>query len=122
MKKLIFVPLAVALLIPVSVLAQDTAKPDAVTQAGLKSPPASTKTVTLSGKVGEDGKTLTTRKNSLWTVANPELMKDHAGQQVKVKCQISPDPDTNKIHVLSVKVTPGEMKYVANRGDAAFRR
>ena len=122
MKKLIFVPLAVALLIPVSVLAQDTAKPDAVTQTSLKSPPASTKTVTLSGKVGEDGKTLTTRKNSLWTVANPELMKDHAGQQVKVKCQMSPDPDTNKIHVLSVKVTPGEMKYVANRGDAAFRR
>ena len=122
MKKLCFVLLILALLAPVRTLGQDSAKPNTVPQASLKGRRAATKPMTLSGKVGEDGKTLATGKNNLWAVANPELMKDHAGQQVKVKCQLSPDPDTNKIQVLSVKVIQGEMKYVANRGDAAFRR
>jgi hypothetical protein len=121
MNKLMFVPLAFALLIPGNARAQDTAKPEAASQ-NQKSQHSSTKPITLSGKVGVDGKTFTTRKNDLWMVTNPEVLKNHEGHQVKIKCQLSPSPDTNQIQVLSVKLIQGEVKYVANSGDAAFRR
>jgi hypothetical protein len=122
MKKLSFVLFAISLLVPASALGQDTSKPDTTTPNNLKSQRASTKALKLSGKVGEDGKTLTTDKNYLWTVTNPDILKDHAGKQVKVKCQISSDPAIKEIRVLSVKMIQNEIKYVANKGDAAFRR
>jgi hypothetical protein len=121
MNKLMFVPLAFALLIPGTACAQDIAKPDAATQKH-KSLRSSTKPITLSGMVGVEGKTFTTRKNDLWIVANPEALKNDEGHQVKIKCQRSPGPDTNQIQILSVKLIQGEVKYVANSGDAAFRR
>jgi hypothetical protein len=122
MKTLILIPFAAALFIPAATLGQDSAKRDAVTHANVSSKQASTKVRTLSGKVGDDGRTITTARNDLWTVTNPELLKGHAGQQVKVKCQISSDSEENRIQILSVKIIPSEVKFTANPSDAAFRR
>lgn len=122
MKKLTLVSLGIALLIPAGALGQEAVKPDAVTQASLSSKPASTKPKTISGKVSEDGRTITTANNNLWTIANPDVLKEHSGQLVKVKCRISSDADATSIQILSVKIIPSAVKYNANTGDAAFRR
>jgi hypothetical protein len=122
MKKLSSVPLAIALLMPISALCQDAAKPDATAQTSLSSRPTSAKPKTISGKVGENGRTITTAKNNLWTIANPEILKEHAGRQVRVKCRISSNAEASVIEILSVKIVPSEVKFAANPGDAAFRR
>jgi hypothetical protein len=122
MKKLTFVSLGIALLIPVGALGQETAKSDAVTQASLGSNPSSTKPKTISGRVGENGRTITTANNNLWTIANPDVLKEHFGQQVKVKCQISSKADATLIQILSVRIVPSEARFATNLGDAAFRR
>ena len=55
-----------------------------------------------------------------WSVTNPGVLAGHEGQQVKVKCQIS--PGSHEIFVLSVKMVATQSKYAVNLGDAAFRR
>jgi hypothetical protein len=122
MKKWILFPLAVVCLWPATALSQDSAKPDAVAQTSLNSKPASTKPKTISGKVGEHGRTILTAKNNLWTIANPYILKEHAGRQVRVKCQISSNAEAKVIQILSVKIIPSEVKSTANPSDAAFRR
>jgi hypothetical protein len=122
MKKLVFVLLAVALFVPVSALGQDTAKPSTPDRDSSHNQPALSKPANISGKVGEDGKTFTSSKNYLLLVTNPELLKDFVGQLVKVKCQFSRVPNTNEIRIISVKMIQVETKYVANKGDSAFRR
>jgi hypothetical protein len=122
MKKLVFVLLAVALFVPVSALGQDTAKPSAPDRDSSQNQPALSKPANIFGKVGEDGKTFTSSKNYLLLVANPEILKDFVGQLVKVKCQFSRVSDSNEIRIISVKMIQVETKYVANKGDSAFRR
>jgi hypothetical protein len=122
MKKLAFALLAVVLLMPVSALGQDTPGAGTAARPSVKSQRTSRKPATISGKVGEDGKTLTTYENILWTVTDPEILKEYQDQQVKVKCQIAAHPGANEIRVLSIKVIQTEIKYVANKGDSAFRR
>jgi hypothetical protein len=122
MKKWILFPLVAICLWPAGALAQDSAKPDAVAQASLSSKPASTKPKTISGKVGEDGRTIVTAKNNLWTIANPDILKDHAGRQVRVKCQIASNAEASVIQILSIRIFPSEVKFTANPSDAAFRR
>ena len=122
MKKLTFVLLTVALLMPVSARGQDTAKPDTPTRDSVRNPPTLSKPAKIAGKVGEDGKTFTSSKNYRWLVTNPEILKDFVGQLVKVKCQFSQAPDTNEIRIISVKMIQSEINHVANKGDAAFRR
>jgi hypothetical protein len=122
MKKWILLPLAVVCLWPASALGQDATKSDAVAQASLNSKPSSPKPKTISGKVGEDGRTITTARNNLWTIANPDILKEHTGRQVRVKCRISSNAEANVIQILSVKIVPSEVKFSANPGDAAFRR
>jgi hypothetical protein len=79
-----------------------------------------TKALTISGKVGDDGKTLLGQNNSTWSVLNPDTLVGHAGQQVKVKCRVS--PENHDIRILSVKALDAQTTYVANKGDSAFRR
>jgi hypothetical protein len=122
MRKWILLPLAVVCLWPASALGQDAAKTDAVEQPSLNSKPTSTKPKTISGKVGADGRTIVTAKNNLWTIANPDILKEHAGRQVRVKCRISSSVEANVIQILSVKIIPSEVRFTANPGDAAFRR
>jgi hypothetical protein len=121
MKKWILFPLAVVCLWPASALAQDAAKPDPAAQTSPSSKPAS-KPKTISGKVGENGRTITTAKNNLWTIANPEILKEHAGRQVRVKCRIYLNAEASVIQILSIKIIPSEVKFTANPSDAAFRR
>jgi hypothetical protein len=61
------------------------------------------KAVTLSGKIGEDGKTFTNDKDGkTWMISNPDAVTGHEGHEVKVKGHA--DATTNELRVTSVKV------------------
>ncbi len=108
MKRFLLSLFAFAMLLSLLAIAQET-KPDT------QQPTATTaddtmkgamKEVTLSGKVGDDGKSFVTAKdNKSWTVSNPEALKGHEGQEVKLKAHV--DEAKNEIHVVSVKKAKG---------------
>ena len=79
---------------------------------------AAPKVFSLSGMVGDEGKTLLSDKNDEWVVSNPEALKPEAGEQVTIRCRM--DADHTSLHVISFKLD--EVRYSANRGDSAFRR
>lgn len=110
MKKLVLFFLAVPLLLPVSAFGQDH-------NAAKSSSP---KSISISGRVSEDGKTLTAKNGESWSVTNPDALGGHVKQQVKVKCEVS--STTRDIRVLSVKTLATLAAYHANPGDSAFRR
>ena len=98
MKKFILSAFAVALLMSVGALAQDTTKQDT-----MKSEKMSAKTMGVSGKVGDDGKTFVADKDGkTWKVSNPDALKGHEGHHVRVKAQA--DADKDEINVSSVKM------------------
>lgn len=78
------------------------------------------KAVTISGQLSEDGKTLVGSNDDFWTISNPAVLVGHEGQQITVKCQVS--PDKSSIHVFFLKTRVTEAKYVVNHSDSAFRR
>ena len=80
----------------------------------------SRKAVTLSGTVSDDARSFLADPDSeVWTVANPDSLKAHGGEQVRLQAQVS--HRTTAIHVLCVK--PQErFRTTANLGDSAFRR
>lgn len=110
MKRLVLSFLTVPLLLPVSAFGQNqnTAKYNAA------------KAITMSGRVSEDGKTLTAKNGESWSVMNPDALAGNVSQQVKVKCQIS--SATHDIRVFSVKILSTPVTYHVNPGDSAFRR
>lgn len=120
MKKWMFTLLPMALLMSNAAPAQDPPKPAEVKKAELKSRKASTKAITISGQVSDDGKFLVSDDDDIWAVNNPNTLAEHVGQQVRVKCQAL--PDKNEIHVFSVRVELRDVKYVSKSGDSAFRR
>ena len=82
--------------------------------------PTSAKVVSISGKLGEDGKTFVAKHGKLWTVNNPDVLSGQAGHELKLKCRIL--SATHEIQVLAVKVLATQVHLTANPGDAAFRR
>jgi hypothetical protein len=116
----IFLSLAALLLTSGLALAQDAAKPRDVKQDNAKPLSSSKKAVTISGQVSVDGKTLVSAEDDIWPVSNPAALSGLEGQQVTVKCQVS--PDKNSIHVFFVKTGQREVKYLAKNNDSAFRR
>ena len=110
MKKLVLCFFAVPLLLPVSAFGQN--------HNAAKS--SSAKTLTISGRVSEDGKSLIAKNGERWSVANPDALAEHVSQQVKVKCQVS--SATRDIRVLSLKTMATAVTYHVNPGDSAFRR
>ncbi len=110
MKKLVLSFLLVPLLLPGTVFSQSNGH-------GKSTAP---KASTISGTVGQDGKSLIGKNGEPWVVANPATLTGHEGQQVKVKCQLS--SGSHDIRVLSVKTAATQTKYAVNLGDAAFRR
>jgi hypothetical protein len=58
--------------------------------------------VSLSGKIGADGKTFIDKDNKSWTVTNPEVLKGHEGHEVTLQAHV--DAAKNEIHVVSVKM------------------
>ena len=105
-----FLPLVLLLVSLATASAQDHANP-------VSSPK---KAVTISGQLSADGKTLVGENDDIWAISNPAVLVGREGQQITVKCQLS--PDKSSIHVFFAKTRVTEAKYVAKSGDAAFRR
>ena len=82
--------------------------------------PSWAKRATVSGRVSSDGNALVDRKGNIWTLTNPEVLRDYAGQHVSVKGQ--GNADTKTIRVLSIRPTRELMTYSAKWDDSAFRR
>ena len=102
MKKLILISFAFALVMSLLALAQEATKPGEMKQEPTKAEKASTKAVSLIGKVSADGKTFVDKDNATWTVTNPEALKGHEGHEVTLK--VHEDVAKNEIHVVSVKM------------------
>ncbi len=114
MKKLMLISFAVVLLASLSAFAQYGSQASTGQQTSATEQ-TSTKAVTLSGKVGDDGKSFVSDKdNKSWTVSNPEALKGHEGQEVKIKAH--EDAAKNEIHVVSVKMK-GEKKETMKKGE-----
>lgn len=114
MKKWIFASMLVAVLAGLA-LAQETRSQDT---AG--APVKSAKPVKLSGRVSSDGRSFQRdRDHRVWTVTNPDVMKDHEGHQVKLQAYST--PDNGEIFVLSI-TEKSEMRYLTKYDDSAFRR
>jgi len=78
------------------------------------------KSLTVSGKVSVDGRTLLTDIDSEWSISNAEALKGREGTLVTVKCYV--DTERSQMRVLSVRSAQPEGKYAARGGDSAFRR
>jgi hypothetical protein len=110
MKKLMPVCFAFSLITSVIALAQYTTNQgtDQMKNDNMKSEKMSKKAVSISGKVGDDGKTFVSDKDSkTWKVSNPEALKGHEGHHVTIRAHV--DADKDEVHVTSVKMA-GEMK------------
>ena len=81
----------------------DQTKPDTA-----KAEKASTKAVSLAGKLSDDAKTFTDKDGKSWTVSNPEALKGHEGHEVTLKAHL--DADKKEAHVVSVKMGKDDMK------------
>ena len=108
MKKLLVLAFACALVTSLTALAQGTYPSEQTKPDTTKAEKASTKAVSLSGKLSEDGKTFVDRDGKSWTVSNPEALKGHEGHEVTLKAHT--DPAKNEVHVVSVKMGKDEMK------------
>ncbi|MGO9123583.1 MAG: hypothetical protein ACLP6G_01710 [Terriglobales bacterium] len=103
--------IALVLLLSAVAVAQEAAQPRT----------ASPKTISVAGKMSEDGRWLLRDADSqVWTVSNPEVLQGYAGREVVIRCQIV--PERNELRVVSVKPVKGEVAYVTKWGDSAFRR
>lgn len=107
MKKLIFISLALALVTSLLALAQESTKPDQMKHDNMKADKMG-KAVSVSGKIGDDGKTFVDKDGKTWTLVNPEAVKGHEGHEVTLKAH--EDQAKNEIHVVSLKMGKGEMK------------
>ena len=108
--------LAVVWLTSISALTQQNARSGSVEQ-DRQTWTASTKALTVSGKVSDDGKRFTTDIDSEWEINNPDALKGHEGQVIRVKCYV--DSERNRLQVVSVK---RDVQYTAMYRDSAFRR
>jgi hypothetical protein len=114
MKKLMLISFAIVLLESLSAFAQYGNQGSAGQQTSATEQ-TSAKAVTLSGKVGDDGKSFVSDKdNKSWTVNNPDALKGHEGHEVKIKAH--EDAAKNELHVVSVKMK-GEKKETMKKDD-----
>jgi hypothetical protein len=109
MKKLMAMAFAIALMVSVTAPAQEAAKQDEMKAENPKAEKMSKAAVSIVGKVGDDGKTFVSDKDSkTWKVSNPDALKGHEGHHVRVRAHV--DADKDEIHVTSVKMLKNEMK------------
>jgi pentapeptide MXKDX repeat protein len=96
MKKLMTICFALVLLTGVAV-AQDSMQND-----NMKAD-ASKNAVQVTGKIGDDGKTFVSDKDSKsWTITNPDAVKGHEGHHVTLTAHVY--ADKNEVHVMSLKM------------------
>src|SRR5262249_4289600 len=106
MRKLLVIAFTLVLPMLIFAATQDTTKQDSGMQGGqTPSAATSTKSTSLTGKVSDDGKTLTDDAGKSWTVSNPEALKGHEGHEVTVKAEA--DAAKSEIRVTSVKMKKG---------------
>ncbi len=108
MKKLMLVSFALALMVSLLALAQETPKSGAMKPETPKAEKMSAKAVTVSGTVSADGKTFVDKDNKSWTVTNPEALKGHEGHEVTLTAHT--DAAKNEVHVVSVKMGKAKVK------------
>jgi pentapeptide MXKDX repeat protein len=85
-----------------AVFAQDTMSHDNMKNDNMKSDNMG-KLMTVTGKIGEDGKTFVSDKDGkTWNIVNPEVVKGHEGHHVALKAHVNPDKD--QVHVMSLKM------------------
>jgi hypothetical protein len=93
----------------------------AVAQEASKTPTTARKTISITGKMSDDGRVLLRDADSqVWTVSNPEALQGYAGREVVIRCQLV--PEKNELRVVSVKPVKGEAAFATKWGDSAFRR
>jgi len=103
MKKLLVVVLGLAVVLSISVFAQDSTgmgKSDKDAAAPLKS---------LKGTIKADGDKYTfvgDKDKKTWEVMNPETLKGHEGHHVELKAHVY--EDKGQIHVMEVKMLKGD--------------
>lgn len=104
MKKLFVCSLALASMMSMAALAQDTMKQDNDTMKHdtMKADKSDGKLMSVSGKISDDGKSITDKDGKSWTVKNPEALKGHEGHDVTLKAHVY--NSTNEVHVMSVKM------------------
>jgi membrane protein implicated in regulation of membrane protease activity len=115
MKKLLLVCFAVALVMSLLALAQETTKSGAMKQETTKAEKMSAKAVTVSGTVGADGTTFVDKDNKSWTVTNPEALKGHEGHEVTLTAHMN--AAKNAVHVVSVKMGKAQMKDATKKDE-----
>ena len=81
----------------------------------------SRKAVTLFGTISDDGHSFLADPDAeVWTVTNPDSLKSHGGERVKLQAQVNRRAIV--IRVLCVKPQEDRFRTTANLGDSAFRR
>jgi pentapeptide MXKDX repeat protein len=101
MKKLIAICFSLAILTLGIASAQDTMKNDTMGKDTMKSD--SSKSVKVTGKISEDGKTFVSDSDSKsWTITNPAAVKGHEGHHVTLTAHAN--ADKSEVHVLSLKM------------------
>lgn len=99
MRKLMTMLFALSFLMSISLIAQDTMKPDA----------SSAKASHITGKISDDGKAFVSDKDGKsWTISNPDAVKGHEGHHVILKAHVS--ADGNSVDVVSLKMAGDNMK------------
>ncbi len=115
MKKLLLVSFALALVMSLFALAQETTKPGAMKPGTTKAEKMSAKAVNVSGTVSADGKTFVDKDKKSWTVTNPKALKGHEGHEVTLTAHA--DAAKNEIHVVSVKMGKAQMKEATKKDE-----
>jgi hypothetical protein len=67
----------------------------------------SMKTVSLTGKISDDGKMFVSDKDSKSWTSNPDAVKGHEGHHVTLQAQV--DAGKNEVHVVSLKMAKNSM-------------
>lgn len=103
MRKLMKMFLALSLLMSVVAVAQYNTKQD-----DMKAD-TSAKSVKVTGKISDDGKSFVSDKDSKsWTISNPDAVKGHEGHHVTLTAHVY--ADKNEVHVVSLKMAADSMK------------
>ena len=101
MKKLIWALFTFFLMVSLTAFAQyGSNQRDQVSPEMTKSDKTATKAVSVSGKIGDDGKTFVDKNGKTWTVSNPDAVKGHEGHEVTLKAHV--DADKNEIYVVGL--------------------
>jgi hypothetical protein len=104
MKKLMIISFALALLMSAGAAAQYGAQPPDNGKSG-----TSVKTVSITGKIGDDGTTFVNDKDGKsWTISNPDAVKGHEGHHVVLQAQV--DATKNEVHVVGLKMAKDSMQ------------